>query len=112
MLVAGIKVIHAVLFLLLAAAAVYVYVCGVTGRRDRLLALSVAACAIELVILAANGWRCPLTTLAERLGAKSGSVAEIFLPHGATRYVFPAFGAVFGVGLLLVLVRGVRRKLG
>ena len=111
MLIAAIKAVHILLFLFLAFAASYVYICGVTGRRDRLLAISVAACAVELLVLAANRWRCPLTGLAERLGAKSGSVADLFIPHGALRYVFPAFGAVFGVGLALILVRGVRRKL-
>jgi len=112
MLIAAIKVVHLALFLLLAAAVLHVFFCGVSGRRGRLLAWSVALCAFELVVLAANHWRCPLTTLAERLGARDGAVASLFLPGWSLRFVFPAFGALFAVGLALVGLRGVRRKLG
>jgi len=30
---------------------------------------------------AGNGWRCPLTSLAEGLGAERGSVSDIYLPR-------------------------------
>jgi len=32
------------------------------------------------LIFAANGFRCPLTKVAVRLGADSGSVTDIYLP--------------------------------
>jgi hypothetical protein len=111
MLIDAIKAVHAVLFLLLAAAVLYIFVCGVVGRGGRALAWSIAICAIELAIIALNGWRCPLTGLAERLGAKSGSVAGLFVPRWSLPFVFPVFGALFGIGLALVGLRGVRRKL-
>jgi hypothetical protein len=31
-------------------------------------------------VFAGNGFRCPLTELAERYGAQSGSVTDIYLP--------------------------------
>ena len=34
----------------------------------------------ECVVFAGNGFRCPLTRLAEDAGAASGSVTDIYLP--------------------------------
>ena len=35
----------------------------------------------ESLIFAANGFRCPLTQLAEKIGAADGSVTDIWLPR-------------------------------
>ena len=97
--------VHAALFLLLVVSCFYLLGCGLLGRRGRLLPQAIAACALELGILALNHWVCPLTPLAERLGARNGSVADLFLPLWTLPYVFPAFGALVGLGALLVAVR-------
>jgi len=110
LLIVAIKAVHAVLFLALALGALYVLACGVTGRRGRLLWIALVGCAVELAVLALFGWRCPLTTLAEWLGARSGSVADLFLPAWAMPYVFPAFGIVLGLGAFLVGVRSLARR--
>ena len=34
----------------------------------------------EVLVFAGNGFRCPLTDLAERYGAEHGSVTDIYLP--------------------------------
>jgi len=39
--------------------------------------------ATESLIFAGNGFRCPLTRIAERLGAERGSVTDIYLPSGS-----------------------------
>jgi len=109
LLIVALKVVHAVLFLALAAGALYVLACGITGQRSRLLWVALLACAVELGVLALFGWRCPLTTLAEWLGARSGSVAELFLPAWTLPYVFPGFGIILGIGALLIGVRSLAR---
>jgi hypothetical protein len=35
----------------------------------------------ESLILAANGFRCPLTEFAQRLGAERASVTDVYLPR-------------------------------
>lgn len=97
--------VHAALFLLLVAAALYLFACGALGIRGRLLWPALACCAVELSVLAFNRWVCPLTPLAERLGAKHGSVADRFLPAWTMPYVFPAFGAVVVAAVLLLAIR-------
>jgi hypothetical protein len=49
---------------------------GSTGRSDR----RAAAVAGECLVFAADGFRCPMTGLAEAAGAPSGSVTDIYLP--------------------------------
>ena len=58
----------------------YILYAGVTGTFNLVLLLAVVAILIEGAVLILNKWRCPLATLAERYGAKKGSVVDIFLP--------------------------------
>jgi hypothetical protein len=53
---------------------------GARGRSDRRAAAAAAVVAGECLVFAADGFRCPLTGLAERAGAGSGSVTDIYLP--------------------------------
>jgi hypothetical protein len=58
---------------------------GATGRSDRRAATAAAVVAGECLVFAANGFRCPLTALAEAAGATSGSVTDIYLPKWFAR---------------------------
>ncbi len=59
---------------------VYVLYSGFARRSDRRAGIAAAVVAAETVIFAGNGFRCPLTQVAERLGAEHGSVTDIYLP--------------------------------
>ena len=58
----------------------YLLWAGATGRIDRRAGAAAAVVAGECLVFAADGFRCPLTGLAERAGATSGSVTDIYLP--------------------------------
>jgi hypothetical protein len=58
----------------------YLLWAGATGRSDGRAGAAAAVVAGECLVFAANGFRCPLTGLAERAGASSGSVTDIYLP--------------------------------
>jgi hypothetical protein len=53
---------------------------GIVRRSDRRASIAAAAVACESLIFAVNGFRCPLTDLAESLGASNGAVVDVFLP--------------------------------
>lgn len=53
---------------------------GATGRSDRRAAVAAAVVGGECLVFAADGFRCPMTGLAEAAGAASGSVTDIYLP--------------------------------
>jgi hypothetical protein len=54
---------------------------GFARRSDRRAGIAAAVVAGESLIFAGNGFRCPLTKVAERLGAERGSVTDIYLPR-------------------------------
>jgi hypothetical protein len=75
---------------------------------DRITILTWTAVAlflIEGVVLIANGWKCPLTSYAERLGSTHGQVTDIFLPKWFADRFFQIFGALWAVALLLLAIR-------
>ncbi len=58
---------------------------GLCGRTDRRTAMAGAVVAGESLVFVVSGFRCPLTQLAERLGAESGSVTDLWLPRWFAR---------------------------
>lgn len=102
-----VKFIHSFLFFLMTMCICYVLYSGVVNRVTWLTLLSIFLVLGEGIVLAVAGWRCPLTTLAERYGAESGSVTDIFLPGWLARWVFVVWGAVFLGSCVLLLARRV-----
>jgi hypothetical protein len=77
----AVKVFHTAWWFLVEAAMLYLLAAGLRRRSDRRVALAGAVVAGESMIFLANGGRCPLTGLAESLGAERGSVTDIYLPR-------------------------------
>ena len=65
----------------------WLVVTGVTGRRDRSVGVAAALVAVESAVFIANDAVCPFTPLAERFGASSGSVSDIWLPDVVARTI-------------------------
>ena len=76
-----IKLVHSLLFFLIGISTIYVFVTAVLDQINNLTWWAFAIAVIELLALLLNGWRCPLTDLAEQQGAEVGSVADLFLPR-------------------------------
>jgi hypothetical protein len=91
------------------ACMVYVLYAGFAGRTDRRVAAASAVVAGETLVFAANGFRCPLTQLAERWGAESGSVTDIWLPRWFARNL-PAIHVPLVVLAVLLHGRNLRRR--
>jgi hypothetical protein len=104
-----IKVVHTVIFWILSLCVAYALFSGMTDRIDAWTWIAVGLVLIESIVLAVSGWTCPLTLLADRLGAPRGSVADIFLPQWLADRIFPICGTAYGVALLLLAVRALQR---
>ncbi|MEP0775557.1 MAG: hypothetical protein HRF46_14505 [Acidobacteriota bacterium] len=100
-----IKILHTVIFWMLSGCVLYALYSGLADRITPWTWVAVAALAVESVALAASGWVCPLTLLAERQGAARGSVADIFLPRVLADRIFPVCGTLYGVALALLIWR-------
>jgi Polyketide cyclase / dehydrase and lipid transport len=77
----AVKAIHTLAWFSIEACMVYVLYAGFAGRSDRRAGMAAAVVGAECLIFAGNGFRCPLTAVAERLGAERGSVTDIYLPR-------------------------------
>jgi hypothetical protein len=81
----AIKAIHTLAWFSIEACMVYVLYAGFARRSDRRAGIAAGVVTAESLIFAGNGFRCPLTQVAERLGADSGSVTDIYLPKWLAR---------------------------
>jgi hypothetical protein len=94
-------VVHSLIFFVLQTMICYLLYTGLTGRTGRKAAVVTAVVGVECAIYAGNRFRCPLTGLAEDLGAESGSVTDIFLPKWLAANVANIYGPAFVLALLL-----------
>ena len=79
--IVAIKLAHSAIFLVNSAAILHIFVAGIRDRPSRWTGPALAAAFAESAVFVANRGRCPLTDLAEGLGAESGRVSDVFLPR-------------------------------
>ena len=82
---AMVKLVHTLAWFSIESCMVYVLWAGFRRHSDRRAAIAAGVVGGESLIFAANGFRCPLTQLAERVGAEHGSVTDIYLPRWFAR---------------------------
>ena len=100
-----VKLAHTVIFWILSLCVVYALFSALANRITTWTWVAVALLLFESLVLVMSGWTCPLTILAQRLGAGRGSVADIFLPEWFADRIFPICGTAYGVALVLLLLR-------
>jgi hypothetical protein len=77
--------VHTLAWFSIESCMVYVLWAGFRSQSDRRAAIAAGVVGSETLIFAANGFRCPLTQVAERVGAERGSVTDIYLPRWFAR---------------------------
>lgn len=82
----------------------HVWRCALTGRRDRLLRVSIALLSIEGVGLLVGRGDCPLGPLQQRVGDPV-PLFELVLPPRAAKAAVPVLAATAVGGIVVVLVR-------
>ena len=97
-----VKVIHTLAWAFFAGCIVGLPIAALAGRF-RLAALLAFATLVEIVILAANGWRCPLTDIAARFTDDRRENFDIYLPRWLAKHNKAIFGTVFVAGGLIAL---------
>lgn len=82
---AAVKAVHTSIWFVVEASMAYVLIAGLRGRSDRRAGVAGAIVATESLVFLGNGARCPLTEVAESLGAAHGSVTDLYLPKWFAR---------------------------
>jgi hypothetical protein len=106
---AAIKAIHTAIFASVAGAIVIALWDGMQGRPRRRTAIAGGMVVAETALYVSNNQVCPLTPLAEELGAAQGSVVDIFLPSWAARRI-PLVAGTAALIALALNVRAVRSR--
>lgn len=101
--VRAIKAIHTVIFFSVFGIIVLVAADGIRARPRRRTVLAIGLALAETGIYGSNNQVCPLSPLAEDLGAASGSVTDIYLPGWLSRRIPVLSGSLLIVGLVLNL---------
>lgn len=98
---AAIRAVHTAIFASIAAAIALFVWDGVRQRPHRRSAYALGVAVAETGIYLSNNQVCPLTPLAEELGADSGAVADLFLPAWVARQIPVIASAALVMGLAL-----------
>ena len=97
----AIKAIHTAIFASIAGALLLTVWDGMNGRPRRRTAVAGGMVLAETAVFVSNNQVCPLTPLAEELGANRGSVVDIFLPTWAAGRIPAVAGSAAVVALVL-----------
>jgi uncharacterized membrane protein len=100
----SIKVLHTVVWAVMAGAIVAIPVAAYVGWL-RLAAMLSALVMVEVVVLAMNRMRCPLTGIAARYTTDRRANFDIYLPLWLATWNKQVFGALFVIGLLYTIVQ-------
>lgn len=99
----AVKTLHTVVWAFFVACIAGIPVAALAGRFDLALVL-IALVTGEVLVLAANRWRCPLTAIAARYTEERRDNFDIYLPLWLARYNKQIFGTLFAAGLLLTVI--------
>jgi hypothetical protein len=101
-MLALIRSVHTAIYIILAASVCLLFFAAITAYSSPLVIATAIAVAIEVVVFTANGFKCPLTGLAQKYGAEE---FDTVLPARITRLTFRVFGTMLALTGLIYIVR-------
>ena len=98
------KIVHTLAWALFAGCIVALPV--MAWRMDfRASFVLIAIVSVEVLVLLANRFRCPLTSVAARYTSDRRDNFDIYLPLWVARYNKQIFGSLFALGILYTIVQ-------
>ena len=104
-----VKALHTLVWALFAGCIVAIPVASPQGRHSA-AAVLIAIVAVEVIVLVANGFRCPLTAVAARYTDDRRANFDIFLLEWLARHNQAIFGTLYVAGCALALARWMLAK--
>jgi len=98
---AAVKFVHTAVWAVFAGCILWIPVAALSGRLWLATGLAVLVL-VEVLVLALNGWRCPLTDVAARFTDQRAANFDIYLPEWLARNNQRLFGALFVLGLAIL----------
>ena len=99
-----IKVVHTIVWAFFASCIVAIPIASWHGDH-RIAAWLAAIVSVEFFVLVLNGWRCPLTSVANRYTQDRRDNFDIYLPLWLARHNKLVFGSLYVAGVAFALAR-------
>jgi hypothetical protein len=103
-----VKVVHTVAFYMMSTALLVMVYEVVLDRITWITWNAAGLFLAEGIVLLLNRGRCPMTSMAEGLGASSGQITDLFLPKWFADQIFKVYGVLFVASLALLFIRLIR----
>jgi F420H(2)-dependent quinone reductase len=97
----SVKAVHSLIYFSIEFCMGYLIYAGLKGHENRRTGIAAGVVAAESLIFVGNRCRCPLTGLAEELGATRGSVTDIYLPRWLASNLVPIHVPLLALALYL-----------
>jgi hypothetical protein len=95
----AVKAVHTAVWAVFAGCILAIPVASWRGDHQVAIYLSLIVF-VEVIVLALNGWKCPLTAVAARYTADRRSNFDIYLPEWIAKYNKEIFGPLYAVGVI------------
>ena len=95
------KLAHTLIFFFASSCILYVVYCGLLGKNNRYLTVSLGIVFAIGVIYAINGFECPLTSIVYKLSGRR-DVPDIFFPNWFANKIMPVSTVLYLIGVVLV----------
>jgi hypothetical protein len=99
-----VKILHTVVWAALAAC-VFAIPVAAWAENFRLALILIVVMIVEVVVLALNGWTCPLTGVAGRYTDDRRDNFDIYLPLWLAKHNKTIFGSLFVAGIVFTFAR-------
>lgn len=100
----AIKLAHTVVWAFFAGCIVAIPIASWRGEH-RVAAWLAGIVLVEVAILLANRWRCPLTAIAARYTDERAANFDIYLPRWLAKWNKAIFGTLYAAGVVYTAVR-------
>lgn len=102
-----IRAAHTIVWLFFVACILAIWIFAARSDYSN-ASLSIGLVFVEVVVLAVNGWTCPLTAIAARHTDDRRANFDIYLPEWLARHNKSIFGALYLTGIAFALARWLR----
>ncbi len=104
----AIKLIHTLIWFVLAGATLYIFYSGLFNRITTYTWVAIAMIIAEGIVLLLFKWACPLTVIARKYSDSDKDNFDIYLPNWLAKHNKTIFTTIFLVGILFILIRKVQ----
>ncbi|MBK8424847.1 MAG: hypothetical protein IPL27_02185 [Lewinellaceae bacterium] len=101
----AIKLIHTIIWVILAGATLYIFYSGLFNRITTYTWIAIAMIVGEGLVLLLFKWACPLTVMARKYSDSDKDNFDIFLPNWLAKHNKTIFTTIFLAGVVMIFLR-------